>query len=73
MLQEVDGKRVYVVEFDEVPKLPIAWEKEEDKLYAIALARAIYNKTITEPGKYGINVEIQDGEILWNAFKIIED
>jgi hypothetical protein len=73
MLQKVDGKHVYVVEFDKVPDLPIAWEKEDDKLYAIALARAIYNGTISEPGKYGISVEIQDGDILWNAFKIIEE
>lgn len=56
MLQEVAGKQVYVVEFDEMPKLPITHSSEEEKPYALALARAIHNKIITEPGKYGIEI-----------------
>lgn len=56
MLQTVDGKEVYVVEFDTMPKLPITHSTEEEKPYALALARAIHNKIITEPGKYGIEI-----------------
>ena len=55
-LQEVDGKEVYVVEFDEIPELPITHNTEEEQPYAVALALAIKKKEISEPGKYGIFV-----------------
>lgn len=52
MIQTVDGKEGYVVEFDDVPALPITYAKDEEKPYALALAAAIHTKQITEPGKY---------------------
>lgn len=58
MLQIIDGKQVYVVEFKKMPELPITWEedKPEEKPYALALARAIHTKVITRPGKYAIYI-----------------
>lgn len=58
MLQTIEGKLVYVVEFDEIPELPITWnpDQPEEKDYAQALARAIRLRMITEPGKYGIQI-----------------
>lgn len=52
MLQTVDGRYGYVVEFDEVPALPITYAKDEEKPYALALAAAIHTKELTKPGKY---------------------
>lgn len=57
MLQKVDGRYGYVVEFDEVPELPITWSKRKEKPYALALAQAIHEKLITKPGKYMIVVK----------------
>lgn len=59
MLQTVDGQEVYVVEFDTIPKLPITHnaDRPEEKPYALALAAAIHDGVITEPGKYGIKIE----------------
>lgn len=54
MIQTVDGKEGYVVEFEEVPVLPITYEKPEEEPYAMALAAAISKKLLTEPGKYMI-------------------
>lgn len=73
MLQTVDGKEVYVVDFDVLPKLPLTYATEEEKPYAIALARAIENGTISKPGKYGISIENHFGKPTWQAFEIIED
>lgn len=56
MLQTIEGKQVYVVVFEEIPELPITWEKPEERLYAEALARAIHSGYITEGGKYGIEI-----------------
>lgn len=73
MLQSVDGHpNVYVVEFDTMPELPITWSTEEEKPYALALAHAIHNETITEPGKYGLVVDDLDDHIEFTVFKIIE-
>lgn len=52
MLQTVGDRYGYVVEFDKIPELPITYSKRKEKLYAQALARAIQEKQITEPGKY---------------------
>ena len=54
MLQTVDGRYGYVVEFDEVPALPITWSKRREEPYARALAHAIHDKQITKGGKYMI-------------------
>lgn len=75
MLQIVDGHEVYVVEFEEMPELPITWDpnKPEERPYALVLARAISDKVITEPGKYGLSIEDPTADVLnWDIFKIIE-
>jgi hypothetical protein len=70
MLQVIVGQKIYVVEFETMPQLPITWKTEEEKPYALALAQAIHEKIITEPGKYGIFVEIDTQ--MYNVFKILE-
>lgn len=57
MLQTVDGKTVFVVDFDTLPTLPITYRTEEEKQYALILARAIQDGVITGPGKYGLEFE----------------
>lgn len=54
MLQTVNGRYGYVVEFEEIPTLPITFTKRREKPYAQALAVAIHDKQITKPGKYMI-------------------
>lgn len=100
MMQTIQGKRVYVVEFDTIPELPITGLTEEEArnswyekivdfitgtyqgerlrrtptstgIYAEALQAAIETGVITEPGKYGIHVDLKTKQ--WNIFKIIED
>lgn len=63
MLQTVDGKYGYVVEFEDVPALPITYSKRKEKLYALALSRAIHEKQITKPGKYMIVINDDNYEI----------
>lgn len=58
MIQEIDGKTVYVVEFDEMPKLPITGDTVEEMLYAKAMTQAILDGVISKPGKYGIAVNL---------------
>ncbi len=70
MLQTVQGKPVYVVEFDTMPELPITgigWEAP----YAKGLTEAILTRVITEPGKYGIHVDYETNR--WEAHRIIEE
>lgn len=58
MLQTVDGRDdVFVVDFDAMPELPITWNTNEEKPYALALAHAIQTGQITKPGKYGIIID----------------
>lgn len=73
MLQTIEGKEVYIVEFDEVPELPITGVTKEEQLYGVALARAIQTGTIAEPGKYGITIQDTDDELLWDVYRIYED
>lgn len=73
MLQIIEGKEVYVVEFDKVPELPITGVTKEEQLYAVALARAIATGVISEPGKYGITIKDTDDELRWDAYRIYED
>lgn len=95
MMQIIDGKKVYVVDFDTMPELPITGlteyeQKYEDLLstvkgfihksfhpyyssrgmYAEALTSAIATGIVTEPGKYGIHIDIETNR--WEVFKIIE-
>lgn len=55
MLQTIEGTEVYVVDFTEMPELPIHGTSVES-IYAQALTDAIETGIITEPGKYGITV-----------------
>jgi hypothetical protein len=71
MFQVVDGKSVYVVDFDELPKRPIhEGDIPELRPYAKALDDALKTGIITEPGKYGI--WINTAETRYEIFKIIE-
>lgn len=72
MLQTVDGREVFVVDFDTVPQPPITWATEEEKPYALALDSAIREKLVTEPGKYGIHVTNEVDRIIYNIFHINE-
>jgi hypothetical protein len=73
MLQTIQGREVYVVEFDTVPDLPITWNTPEEEPYARALHIAIEGGLITEGGKYGIDVETSEGpKPIFNIFHIIE-
>lgn len=57
MLQTVDGTEVFVVDLNALPKLPITWSNAEEEPYAKALDHALRTGVITEPGKYGIELE----------------
>jgi len=74
MLQTVDGREVFVVDFDTMPTLPITWNTPDEKPYAMALVDAIQEGVIIEPGKYGIviDVPIAGHNITYIIFKIIE-
>lgn len=66
-LQTIHGVTLFIVDFDTMPELPITWSTEEEMPYAIALGRAIENGQITEPGKYGISVDIDtDTYNIWS-------
>lgn len=56
MLQTVDNRTVFVVDFDTMPTLPITWNTAEEEPYARALVAAIQDGVITKPGKYGIEI-----------------
>lgn len=57
MLQTVDGREVFVVNFDTMPDLPITFTTDEEEPYARALTKAIQDGVITKPGMYGIQIE----------------
>lgn len=71
MLQTVDGKRVYVLDFDVMPKLPITWKTDEERPYAKALQAAIETDVIDHPGKYGICIHPKDPTD-WVVYEVIE-
>jgi len=71
MLQIVNGRTVYVVEFNTMPELPITGLGIEHP-YAVALTSAIEDGTVTEPGKYGIHVDRKDDQYIYNIFRIEE-
>jgi hypothetical protein len=72
MLQTVDGKEVFIVEFETMPELPINWATEEEKPYALALAIAISTGVINKPGKYGLEVDNPENPTRWDAYEMIE-
>lgn len=72
MLQVIHGITLYIVDFDTMPELPITWSTEEERPYALALARAIHNGTITEPGKYGIAVHESEDKLDFSIWTIKE-
>lgn len=73
MLQAVDGRLVYVIEFENSPTsyLPITGSGIEAP-YALALNTAIWNGQLTESGKYGVEVTIEDGTTVYNVYHIVE-
>lgn len=60
MLQTMNGKQVYIVDFGSMPELPITAETDEEKPYAAALTGAIQTRVITKPGKYAIHLDKDD-------------
>jgi len=74
MLQKIDDRDVYVVELTGFPKqnLPITWDTEEERPYAIALDSAIKAGLIDAPGKYGIEVTYERDQWIYNIYAIHE-
>lgn len=94
MIQVIDGKTLYIVDFDTMPELPITGLTAEEQVYAEltgdtpghrdvmliglttrmtyaeALTDAIETGVITEPGKYGI--ELNRITRSYNIYKINE-
>lgn len=65
MFQTIQGKRVYIADLVELPKLPVHdGGLVELKPYAEALTNAIRDKIITKPGKYAIEVSRDHGYYL---------
>ena len=56
MKQIVQDTLVYIVEFEQLPKLPIVANDESEVPYAMALQNAIETGIITKGGKYGIHI-----------------
>jgi hypothetical protein len=71
MLQVVNGILVYVVEFDKLPELPVRGTGVEE-FYADALTSAIERGTITQPGKYAIQINIKNSELYYDVYQIFE-
>lgn len=70
MLQQIDGKDVYVVILETMPRLPVrgtGWTR----LYAEALTKAIETGVITKPGTYGI--VLKEGNTKWDVYELVED
>lgn len=71
-LQTIDGKLGYVVEFEELPPLPVTGVGLE-RPYAEALTDAILNRVITEGGKYFIRFTMARAELFrYEIDRIIE-
>lgn len=72
MLQTVQDRQVYVVDFDTMPPLPITWSNAEEEPYARCLDNALRTEVITEPGKYGIELQFDSETKKYMIYKIIE-
>ena len=73
MLQRVNGRLVYVVDFDTMPEMPITGSNLIERVYARVLTHAIQNGVITKPGKYGIY--LSSGYAItkkYDIYKIVE-
>jgi hypothetical protein len=67
MLQTVDGTEVFVVDLEALPELPITWNNAEEEPYAKALDHALRTGVITQPGKYGIELEVPKSRADYNS------
>lgn len=70
-LQELNGRTVYVVEFDSMPELPITGVGVEQK-YAEALTQAFLRGLISKPGKYGIWIDFLSPDLKWEICTIFD-
>lgn len=68
-IQIIDNVPVYIVDLVEMPELPVVGTGFE-QYYAQALTMAIQGGLITEPGKYGIEVNFSD--FTWKVYGITE-
>jgi len=71
MLQVIHGIQLYIVDFDAMPELPVTGVGEEEP-YARALTDAIETGTITEPGKYGIQIMESEDRLDYSIWAIKE-
>lgn len=72
-LQTIDGQLGYVVEFEELPALPVTGTNRLESAYAEALTDAILNGVITEGGKYFVTIYAMVGHYArYEVAKIIE-
>lgn len=72
-LQRIDGVLGYVVEFEELPALPVTGTNQIEIVYANALTAAITDGIITEGGKYFITITAQAEHCsLYKVAKVIE-
>ena len=74
MLQKIDGRDVFVVELTGFPveNLPITWNTEEERPYAIALDSAIKSGIVRSAGKFGIHVTESAEALTYNIYAIKE-
>lgn len=72
MLQKVQDKTLFIVDFDIMPELPVYGDMPGTQLYADALSMAIREQIITEPGKYGIEIDAESDPYGFNVYKIME-
>jgi hypothetical protein len=73
MLQNIEGRNVYVVDLDELPVTMLPIHDGDNRLlrpYADALDDAIRNGIVTQPGKYGIWINAFGTR--YEIFRIVE-
>lgn len=72
MFQVIDGRKVFVVDFDVMPELPITWSNSSEEPYAKALGAAIATGVVVEPGMYGIEVDtdVPGVDLTYNVYTI---
>lgn len=71
MFQNIQGRKLFIVDLTEIPELPITdGGIKALKPYAEALDAAIREGVITEPGKYGIEIDYVLNR--WNIHTIHE-
>ena len=74
MQQTINGKSVFVVEFDTMPVTPITGltdeETRNERMYDNILTAAIETGVITTPGKYGLYKDVENRR--WEVYVINE-